>query len=116
MNEYERSLKLKLEKDRNNDHFGPAPELYPQKDNYIKIWNFDNAPEEYKLLSPHGGDEEYVAFVPDGFEPYFIDYDDTKDEKDNYPYIGFLDSGTMFGCCDVSHTKVEGGWIFIGAH
>jgi hypothetical protein len=89
------------------------------KNNYIKIWNWEDAPDEYKSLSTHGGDETYVAFIPDGFTT-MMDYEEdeynTGKEKVEYPYVGFLDSGTMFGCCDVSHTKTKGGWVFIGAH
>jgi len=67
----------------------------------IKIWRFWDAPEEYRKLSNHGGDEDWVAFVPDSL----------KDE-----YIGFLEEGTSFGCCSVSEHSIPGGTILIGAH
>ncbi len=30
----------------------------------IQIWNFDDAPKEYKDMSENGGDEDYIAFIP----------------------------------------------------
>ena len=35
--------------------------------NFIKIWKFEDAPKKYQKLSPHEGDENYIAFVPEGF-------------------------------------------------
>lgn len=35
-------------------------------DRAILIWNFDDAPEPLKNLSPHGGDEDFVIVVPPG--------------------------------------------------
>jgi hypothetical protein len=66
----------------------------------IIVWEFHNAPEEYRRLSGHGGDEDWLAFVPDSL----------KDA-----YIGWLDYGP-FGCCDVSTHPVDGGVVKIGAH
>jgi hypothetical protein len=68
---------------------------------YIKVWKFRYAPKEYKDLSHHGGDEDWVAFVPDDF-------------PDQDPV--WMDAGTSFGCCDVSKHKVLGGYVHIGAH
>lgn len=65
----------------------------------IKVWPFYDAPEEYRKLSPHGGDEDWLAFVPDG-----------------YDYIPWMESGTKFGVCHTSEIKVEGGIIRIGSH
>lgn len=67
----------------------------------ILVWPFDRAPEEYRKLSEHGGDEDWVAFVPEAL----------KDE-----WIGFLEEGGSFGCCDVSEHPVKGGTVRIGAH
>jgi hypothetical protein len=67
----------------------------------ILVWSFCDAPKEYQDLSPHGGDEDWLALVPD-----HMDGD----------YIGWLESGGSFGCCDVSRHKVEAGTVFIGAH
>ena len=30
----------------------------------ITIWRWDDAPEKYRALSQHGGDEDMVAFCP----------------------------------------------------
>lgn len=66
----------------------------------ILVWPWCNAPEAYQLLSPHGGDEDWVAFVPNGVR---------RDPM-------FLDEGTSFGCCSVSEHPVDGGTVRIGAH
>ena len=67
--------------------------------NPILVWRFEDAPDGYKFLSPHGGDEDWLAFVPTGIsEPLW------------------LANGTSFGCCSVSETPVTGGTIYIGAH
>lgn len=72
------------------------------EDKIIKVWQFENAPSEYRELSPHGGDEDWLAFVPSTF-PYGS-------------WIPWLESGTPFGRCEVSEHEVEGGKVFIGAH
>lgn len=39
----------------------------------IKIWEFHEAPAEFKAMSEHGGDEDGVVFVPDGVEePWWL--------------------------------------------
>lgn len=30
----------------------------------IKVWEWSDAPEEFRALSTHGGDEDWVVFVP----------------------------------------------------
>lgn len=35
----------------------------------IKIWQFDGAPPEYKAMSGHGGDEDWVIYSPPGLDP-----------------------------------------------
>ncbi len=52
----------------------------------IRVWRFDDAPEELRALSTNGGDEDWLAVLP----TYL------KDE-----YVGWLQSGTSFGCCRV---------------
>ncbi len=66
----------------------------------ILVWRFENAPEEYRKLSQHGGDEDWVAVIPAGeVRPYWTD------------------SGSGFGCCDVSEHRLEDGrLVLIGAH
>lgn len=70
-------------------------------DRAILVWHFDDAPEDFRKLSGHGGDEDWLAFVPDAL----------KGE-----WIPWLDSGSSFGCCDVSEHPVDGGVVHIGAH
>ena len=66
----------------------------------IQVWPFETAPPEYKALSKHGGDEDWLALVP-------IELTGR--------YIAWLDGG--FGCCDVSiHPLPDGGTVYIGAH
>lgn len=67
----------------------------------ILVWRFYEAPQDFQGLSGHGGDEDWVAFVPAAFG------DD---------WIGWMDSGTPFGCCDVSRHPIDGGVVYIGAH
>lgn len=64
----------------------------------IKIWRYNDAPAEYQL---ENDDSDWVAFIPDSYEN---------------DYIGFLDSGGSFGCCDVYEFEVEGGMVKIGCH
>lgn len=84
------------------------------------IWYFPDAPAELRALSPHGGDEDYLAYVPYGTfdlleEEWFgrIEEDDrtgayTRWEEKN---------GTMFGRCSVSRTELDNGArVYIGAH
>ncbi len=67
----------------------------------IQIWPFYEAPPEYRALSPHGGDEDWIALIPP--------------EWNGVPY--FLESGSRFGCCDVSeHRLLDGSIVAIGAH
>jgi hypothetical protein len=67
----------------------------------IRVWNFYDAPEEYRKLSEHGGDEDWLAHVPRGFEGV-------------QPI--WMVSGSSFGCCDVSEHEVSDGRVYIGAH
>jgi hypothetical protein len=40
----------------------------------IEIWEWSQAPEEFKTLSCHGGDEEGIAFVPQGVQtPHWLE-------------------------------------------
>lgn len=66
----------------------------------ILVWEYDDAPGELKALSRHGGDEDWVALVPVG---------------GTIP--SWAESGTRFGCCDVSeHAYWDGRTVLIGAH
>jgi hypothetical protein len=68
----------------------------------IRVWRFDDAPAKYQRLSPHGGDEDWLAHVPKHLAGAFI---------------GWMEQGTSFGCSDVSEHKLEDGSVIrIGAH
>ena len=67
----------------------------------ILIWKFEDAPQHYQDRSRNGGDEDWVAFVPDKYAN---------------EYIGFLEAGSSFGCFAVEEHTVSGGKIYIGCH
>jgi hypothetical protein len=70
----------------------------------IRVWKFYDAPEELRALSPHGGDEDWLALIPAAL----------RREREWY---GWMESGTPFGVCDVSvHELADGGEVRIGAH
>ena len=65
----------------------------------ILVWPFETSPPEYKALSKHGGDEDWLALVP-------IELTGR--------YIAWLDSGAVG---DVSvHPLPDGRTVYIGAH
>ena len=65
----------------------------------IRVWPFEQAPQAYQDLSPHGGDEDWVALVPPSLRERYI------------PWIERL------GICDTStHEQEDGSIIYIGAH
>lgn len=73
-------------------------------DKAIRVWAFNDAPEEFKELSPHGGDEDWIALIP----PKLADR-----------YIGWMEEGTSFGCWKVSehaYPELPGYIVRIGAH
>ena len=78
-----------------------GPSVPPKRqDNAIIVWRFYAAPGELRALSPHGGDEDWVALLP---------------EDEEQP--SWMESGSSFGCCDVSeHQLADGRFVFIGAH
>jgi len=63
------------------------------------VWEWENAPQEFRNLSPHGGDEDWVALVPD-----------------NIVNPSWAEDGTPFGCCDVSEHELGGARVLVGAH
>ncbi len=66
----------------------------------IKIWPWDLAPAQYRALSPHGGDEDWVALTPRGMHA-----------------VPMLHEGTPFGTRRVSkHRLPYGRAVYIGAH
>lgn len=49
----------------------------------ILLYEFNNAPDELKALSEHGGDEDGIALIPSGIEiPWWLErlwkYDDCE--------------------------------------
>lgn len=70
----------------------------------ISVWRFYDAPDDLRALSPHGGDEDWLAEIP----PSYAD-----------DYLGWMEDGTSFGCCSVSahaHPTKPGWSVRIGAH
>jgi hypothetical protein len=68
----------------------------------IQVWKWTQAPKEYRALSMHGGDEDWVALVP---------------QELIQESIGWMEEGTSFGCCSVSeHPLPSGDVVRIGAH
>ena len=66
----------------------------------ISLWSWSEAPQEFKDLSPHGGDEDFVAFIPGCL----------TDEFNMRRYIGRMAS------CDCYEHEIDGGLVLIGAH
>ena len=69
--------------------------------NYIKVYRFEDAPEELRILSTNGGDEDWIAIVPPSLQ------DD---------YFPWLEEGSLFGCCSVDEYWLDGNKILIGCH
>jgi hypothetical protein len=71
--------------------------------NHIRVWRFEDAPEELQALSDNGGDEDWLALIP----PKLAD-----------EYIGWIDSQS-FGCCSIDeyqHPELPGYIVKIGCH
>jgi len=71
--------------------------------NHIRVWRFQDAPEELRNLSTNGGDEDWLALIP----PLLCG-----------EWIGWIDSGA-FGCCSVdtyNHPELPGYVVRIGSH
>lgn len=68
----------------------------------ILVWAFCDTPQPLRELSGHGGDEDWLAWIP-------------KERAGEW--FGWMESGSPFGCCDVSeHTLSDGSQVRIGAH
>lgn len=81
-------------------YVGPLVPSREAQGRAVVVWAWWDAPGELRSLSPHGGDEDWVALVP-------------KDVQ----RPSWTDSGTAFGCCDVSEHEYEDKRIvLIGAH
>lgn len=66
----------------------------------ILVWDWEDAPPELKELSPHGGDEDWVALVPHGL-------------RETSPVIWEL---LERGGNDVSVSEISCGKVYIAAH
>lgn len=67
------------------------------------VWAFDKAPPELRALSEHGGDEDWLVYVPaglKGFEP-------------EWP-PAWLEN--LACCCVDVHRLDDGALVYIGAH
>lgn len=73
-----------------------------QDEKFVRVWAWADAPQEFRDLSRHGGDEDWIAFVPAGLAS---------------GYFGWMEDGSPFGCCSVSIHELPGGaQVRIGAH
>lgn len=85
----------------------------PKPSKVIRVWRFYEAPSHLRALSQHGGDEDWLAHVPKHFAEVDIGPPGTRP----HPYIGWLQSSTPFGVCDVTeHDMPDGSKVYIGAH
>jgi hypothetical protein len=67
----------------------------------IRVWRFREAPLAWQKLSPHGGDEDWLAHVPVHLSK---------------AYIRWLEE-PHFACFSVSeHPLPDGSKVVIGAH
>lgn len=67
----------------------------------IKVWRFEDAPEELQELSANGGDEDWLAVVPPALAE---------------EYINWIESN-QFGCFDTQRIpRPDGSVIYIGSH
>ncbi len=70
----------------------------------ITVWKFEDAPRDLQALSKLGGDEDWIAVVPDYLEN---------------EYIGWLQEGTAFGRYKIQefdHPSIRGYKVKIGNH
>lgn len=81
-------------------YVGPPTPPKEQQGKAMLIWEFYDAPGELRSLSNHGGDEDWLALLPEGMtQP------------------SWMESGGSFGCCSVSeHPLADGRTVYIGAH
>jgi hypothetical protein len=78
---------------------GPRVPTQEAQGKAIFVWRFWDAPGELRALSPHGGDEDWLALCPDGDIPSWMECD------------------TSFAACDASTCELpDGRWVVIGAH
>ena len=67
----------------------------------VRVWRFDEAPVEFRRLSGHGGDEDWLIHVPAYLVGIFIPWLECR----------------HFGRCRISeHPLRDGSMVMIGAH
>lgn len=66
----------------------------------IKVWRFSEAPPCLQALSTNGGDEDWLALVPNSLANEYI------------PWL----EGQSFGCYCVLRYPVVGAIVYIGCH
>ena len=79
----------------------------------IQVWRFHDAPAELRALSDHGGDEDWLALIPE----YFVGeaWVDAA-MSDEYPHPHNM-AMQEFGCSSISiHELPDGSQVRIGAH
>lgn len=78
---------------------GPRVPTAQEQDRTILVWRWSDAPGELRMLSTHGGDEDWLALLPAHTD-----------------YVGWVE-GDAFGCGDTStHELPDGRLVKIGAH
>jgi hypothetical protein len=68
----------------------------------IRVWRFKDAPPELRALSQVGGDEDWLALVPDQM-------------IEEYGWPSWLDAPS-FGCAGVDKYPIAGAVVLIGCH
>lgn len=90
--------------------------------NCMMIWRYQDAPAELQALSQHGGDEDFIAYVPhNGFDmlewEWFGHDQDVGYDVDEPVYQWDNRAGSPFGCCSIDrHILPDGKRVYIGAH
>ena len=88
--------------------------------NCMLIWNWSDAPPELRALSQHGGDENFVAYVPQrgNFDLLADEWFGTMQENASGDYTCWDEhNGTAFGPCSVERISLDDGAImYVGSH
>lgn len=78
--------------------YGEVPDVLVPQGNPILVWRFYQAPVWMASLSPHGGDEDWVAYLPPEYDGEFVWWTNK---------LGYHVS---------AHYLADGGRVLIGAH
>lgn len=74
----------------------------------ITLWPFCEAPLQYRQLSSHGGDEDWIMVVPDNLLTVPCGHSIVANKIEPLK--------RAIGICDTSEHRVDGATVFIGAH